>query len=57
VSVGEEDRGRQIDSNFREGLPLRFVDGHGEGRPHWKLTPTELAGNVLVLEVVSMLMR
>ena len=34
-------RGRQVDCDLLEGLSLGFVDGHGEGGPHWVLPSTE----------------
>ena len=46
-----EDRSRQVDGNFLEGLPLRFVDGHGESRPDGKLAPTDLDGDGFVVGV------
>ena len=46
-----EDRSGQVDGDFLEGLPLRFVDGHGESRPHRKLAPTDLDGDGLVVGV------
>ena len=50
MSVGE-DRSRQVDGNFLEGLPLRLVDGHGESRPDGKLAPTDLDGDGFVVGV------
>ena len=50
LSVGE-DRSRQVDGDFLEGLSLRFIDGHREGRPDRKLAPTKLDGNGLAIGV------
>ena len=44
-----EDRFRQPNPDRGEGLPLRLIDGHGEGQLDGELAPANDEGKVVIL--------